>query len=165
MFKTIKKAQKGFTIIELLIVIAIIAILALLVLNNFQGAQAKARDQQRTTDINNIHGKLEEFYNENSRYPSNLDVDGVGGLTSADFPGIDEGSFKDPRGDNPIVSSTNADPNSVAAPTADTGTTNSYIYVAGPANCTTDCTTYVLKTFIEKPSNPTQAFYVKKSLN
>ena len=57
MFKTLKKAQRGFTIIELLIVIAIIAILALLVLNNFQGAQAKARDQQRTTDINNIHGK------------------------------------------------------------------------------------------------------------
>lgn len=165
MFKTIKKAQKGFTIIELLIVIAIIAILALLVLNNFQGAQAKARDQQRTTDLNNIHGKLEEFYNEKNFYPGNLDVNDDGNLTNADFPGIDEGSFRDAQGNNPIVSSTNANPDSVAPPTGDSATSNSYIYVATPAGCDENCTSYQLKTFIEKPSNAAEPWFIKKSLN
>lgn len=161
MFKTLKKAQKGFTIIELLIVIAIIAILALLVLNNFQGAQAKARDQQRTTDINNIHGKLEEFYNEHNAYPSTF--------TAATFPGIDEGSLTDPIGSNTIsINAAVADAaaaDAVAAPSSDTTTTASYIYIPYPSGCTDNCTGYRLKSFIEKPSSTTPNPYVKKSLN
>ena len=160
MFKTLKKAQKGFTIIELLIVIAIIAILALLVLNNFQGAQAKARDQQRTTDINNIHGKLEEFYNENNAYPSTF--------TAATFPGIDEGSLADPTGGQAPTFNTAADgaaADGANTPTSDTTTTAGYAYIAYPAGCTTACTGYRLKAFIEKPSTTTPNPYVKKSLN
>jgi prepilin-type N-terminal cleavage/methylation domain-containing protein len=164
MFKTLKKAQKGFTIIELLIVIAIIAILALLVLNNFQGAQAKARDQQRTTDLNNIHGKLEEFYNENNHYP--------GTVTATSFPGMDEGSTADPIGSNQISSTIVADAtaaDNAAAPANDTTSSSSYAYIAYPTGCdaTTpvSCTGYRLKTFIEKPSTTTPNPFVKKSLN
>lgn len=160
MFKTIKKAQKGFTIIELLIVIAIIAILALLVLNNFQGAQAKARDQQRTTDINNIHQKLEEFFNENNFYPSTVSVDNLAGT--------DEGSFKDPKGSDLITTASVADAtaaDALAGPTGDTVGTSSYNYITYPASCVSDCTGYRLKTFIEKPSTTIPNPYVKKSLN
>ena len=161
MFKTLKKeAQKGFTIIELLIVIAIIAILALLVLNNFQGAQAKARDQQRTTDINNIHGKLEEFYNENNAYPSTF--------TAATFPGIDEASLTDPTGGDTISKTVVADSTAAdnqAAPASDTAGAASYAYITYPTGCTNNCTGYRLKTFIEKPSSTTPNPYVKKSLN
>jgi len=160
MFKTLKKAQKGFTIIELLIVIAIIAILALLVLNNFQGAQAKARDQQRTTDINNIHGKLEEFYNENNHYPNTV--------TATSFAGMDEGSTADPTGGNQITTTVVADAaaaDALAAPSSDTTSTASYMYVVYPTGCTDNCTGYRLKTFIEKPSSTTPNPFVKKSLN
>ncbi len=161
MFKTLKKeAQKGFTIIELLIVIAIIAILALLVLNNFQGAQAKARDQQRTTDLNNIHGKLEEFYNENNAYPSTF--------TAATFPGIDGESLKDPIGGDTISQTVVADATAAdnqAAPGSDSVGAASYAYIAYPTGCTNNCTGYRLKSFIEKPSTTTPNPYVKKSLN
>jgi prepilin-type N-terminal cleavage/methylation domain-containing protein len=160
MFKTIKKAQKGFTIIELLIVIAIIAILALLVLNNFQGAQAKARDQQRTTDINNIHAKLEEFYNENNYYKSTLDA--------ADLKGIDDGSLKDPQGGEAPATSQVADAtaaDAAAGPTGDTVGTAGYAYITYPSGCTNNCTGYRLKAYIEKPSSTTPNPYVKKSLN
>jgi prepilin-type N-terminal cleavage/methylation domain-containing protein len=162
MFKTIKKAQKGFTIIELLIVIAIIAILALLVLNNFQGAQAKARDQQRTTDINNVHSKLEEFYNENNYYPRTF--------TAATFPGIDDGSLKDPMGSDLIqIATPVADQATALAaatdPSADAVGTASYKYIPYPTGCTNNCTGYVLKASIEKPSTTTPNPYVKKSLN
>lgn len=159
MFKTIKKAQKGFTIIELLIVIAIIAILALLVLNNFQGAQAKARDQQRTTDLNNIHSKLEEFYNENNGYPNTV--------SATKLPGSDEGAYKDPQGDTiaVVVVANAAAADSEAAPATDPAGTAGYKYVTYPTGCVDNCVGYQLKSFIEKPSTTTPNPFVKKSLN
>ena len=161
MFKTLKKAQKGFTIIELLIVIAIIAILALLVLNNIQGGQAKARDSTRTGDINGIHTQLENYYNENSSYPQTF--------TAETLPGIDEGALTDPTGNNSITMATAVADRAAAEaagtnPGGDTATTSGYSYI--PYNCTASaCTGYVLKTFIEKPTDTTPNPYVKRSLN
>ncbi|MBI1857111.1 prepilin-type N-terminal cleavage/methylation domain-containing protein [Candidatus Saccharibacteria bacterium] len=158
MFKSLKKTEKGFTIIELLIVIAIIIILAALVLNNFQGAQAKARDTQRVTDINNIHSKLEEYYNENNYYPSTF--------TASTFPGIDGESLKDPKGQTVTINAAVADQTAAQA-VANPGTGNNYLYV--PYNCTgtgnTECVGYVLKTYIEKPSATTPNPTVKLGLN
>lgn len=51
-------SQKGFTLIELLIVIAIIAVLAVALLPTLMGAPAKARDTQRTTQLQKIAGYL-----------------------------------------------------------------------------------------------------------
>lgn len=153
MFKTLKKAQKGFTIIELLIVIAIIAILALLVLNNFQGAQAKARDSQRQTDINNIHGKLEEFYNENSHYPDTF--------TATDFPGIDGEALNDPAG-TVIAKATVAAAANLT--TTSPGASGQYEYTA--YGCTNgECTGYQLKTYIERPGGSLTDPYIKLGLN
>lgn len=160
MLKTLKKAQSGFTIIELLIVIAIIAILAGLVLNNFQGAQAKARDTQRVTDINNIHTKLEEYYNDNNGYPNTF--------TAATFPGIDAESLDDPKGTAISVNAVVADEtaaDAVAAPTG-SGSTPQYLYVPfGTAGCTTACTGYILKSYIERPTTTTPNPYRKEGLN
>lgn len=158
MFKSLK-SQKGFTIIELLIVIAIIAILAGLVLNNFQGAQAKARDTQRVTDVNNIHSKLEEYYNENNAYPQTF--------TAATFPGIDAESLKDPDGNSVVINAAVADATAAAA-VADPDTTNEYLYISWPTGCTNaanDCTGYLLQTFVEKPSSTTPNPYEKLGLN
>lgn len=160
MLKTLKKAQAGFTIIELLIVIAIIAILAGLVLNNFQGAQAKARDTQRVTDVNNIHTKLEEYYNDNNGYPNTF--------TAATFPGIDADSLSDPKGVAISINAVVADETAADAVTAPTGTGTSpqYLYVPfGTSGCTTACTGYVLKTYIEKPTSTTPNPYRKEGLN
>jgi prepilin-type N-terminal cleavage/methylation domain-containing protein len=159
MSTTIKKLQQGFTIIELLIVIAIIAILAGLVLNNFQGAQAKARDTQRVTDLNNIHSKLEEYHNDNGGYPQTFDA--------TTFPGIDEQSLVDPRGNNVNILAAAAD--ATAAETAATGgvnaTTTNYAYAAYPTGCVTNCTGYILATYIERPSTTTPDPTIKKGLN
>ncbi len=162
---TLKQAQKGFTIIELLIVIAIIGILAGLVLNNFQGAQAKARDTQRRTDINNMHAKLEEFFNENSSYPLSF--------VQADLAGIDEGALTDT--DDVTIDATSAtantkpaDPYTAAKP--DSTTTSQYAYAAyectGAVAGTDTCAKYVLYTWLERPDDPNAyASYEKNSLN
>ncbi len=160
MLQKLKKAQAGFTIIELLIVIAIIAILAGLVLNNFQGAQAKARDTQRVTDVNNVHTKLEEYYNDNNGYPNTF--------TAATFPGIDGDSLKDPKGTAITINAVVADATAAAAVTAPdgSGSTAQYQYVPfGASGCTTACTGYVLRTYVEKPTTTTPNPYVKVGLN
>lgn len=156
MLKLQKRIQAGFTIIELLIVIAIIGILATLVLTNFQGAQAKGRDTVRKNDINSLYQKLEEYYNENGSYPDSA-------LAAATFPGIDAGALTDADGATIVSAFSLAEP---AFPTLTT--TNEYWYGAygdGTAgSCVQDagngCLKYKLASFLEK-----EAQYEKSSLN
>lgn len=66
----LKTSEKGFTIVELLIVIVVIGILAALVLNTFSGVQKRARDTTRQTNINAVSTQLEVYYNDKGGYPS-----------------------------------------------------------------------------------------------
>jgi type II secretion system protein G len=71
-----KTNQKGFTIIELLVVIVIIGILVALTLPNLFSAQARGRDTDRKNELKNLQQKLETYFNDNDEYPaalSNLD--------------------------------------------------------------------------------------------
>lgn len=159
MLKILRKAQAGFTIIELLIVIAIIGILAGLVLNNFQGAQAKARDTQRRTDINNIHAKLEEFYNEQGGYPNE-------NLSNTLLSGIDAEALNDADGD--AMEYTFSTGTTAVTPSVDND--NEYEYAAygcASATSTADelCTKYTLGTYIERPASGDPNSFTKNSLN
>lgn len=160
MLQKLKKAQAGFTIIELLIVIAIIAILSGLVLNNYQGATAKARDVTRVTDINSIHTKLEEYHGDNNGYPNTFTITTLAGI-SAD-------ALKDPKGTmirfNAVVADATA-ATIIAAPSG-VGSTAQYDYIPfGATGCTTACAGYVLRTYIERPTATTTHPYVKVGLN
>jgi len=90
-----KTAQKGFTIVELLIVIVVIGILAALVLNTFSGVQARARDTERQTDINSLATQLEVYYNDNGHYPAPKDVVSDTWI-SANLKGLDLNALRAP---------------------------------------------------------------------
>lgn len=62
--------QKGFTLVELLIVIAIIGILMSLALAGMRFAQRRARDLQRENAIRNLSTALEAYYVDNRAYPA-----------------------------------------------------------------------------------------------
>ena len=63
-------SQKGFTIVELLIVIVVIAILAAITIVAYNGVQQRARDSQRDQNIQTITKALELYYVDNGRYPA-----------------------------------------------------------------------------------------------
>ncbi|MFA5392102.1 MAG: type II secretion system protein [Candidatus Paceibacterota bacterium] len=63
------KKLKGFTLIEMLIVITIIALLSSLILVGMGGARTKARDSRRIADLHNIQNALELYYAKLGTYP------------------------------------------------------------------------------------------------
>ncbi len=61
---------RGFTIVELLIVIVVIAILAAISVVAYAGIQDRARDSALRSDLTNAAKKLEVFNAINGRYPN-----------------------------------------------------------------------------------------------
>lgn len=61
--------KKGFTLIEILIVVAIIAILASVVLVGLGPTQQAGRDARRLSDIREVQNGLELYYNKCGYYP------------------------------------------------------------------------------------------------
>ena len=90
-----KYSQKGFTIVELLIVIVVIGILAALVLNTFSGAQKRARDTERVGDVNALATQLEVYYNDKGAYPQWTQINDATKAKTA-FPGLDVGAMNAP---------------------------------------------------------------------
>lgn len=64
------KNKKGFTLIEILIVISIIGLLASVVLVNLGGFRAKGRDARRIADLRTLQNTLELYFGVNNKYPS-----------------------------------------------------------------------------------------------
>ncbi len=85
-----KLNQKGFTIIELLVVIVIIGILVALTLPNLFSAQARGRDTDRKNELKNLQTRLETYFGDNDFYPSGdiaAAATAVGITDSADYTG------------------------------------------------------------------------------
>ena len=61
--------KKGFTLVELLVVIAIIGILSTLSVVSLNSARAKSRDARRLSDIKQIRTALDLYYDSSSTYP------------------------------------------------------------------------------------------------
>ena len=67
--------KKGFTLMELLIVIAILGLLAVVGLTSYKGSIKRARDAQRRGDLFQVRTALRLYYSDAMRYPND---DGAG---------------------------------------------------------------------------------------
>jgi general secretion pathway protein G len=59
----------GFTLLELIVVVALIMILSAIGIGSYTTAAAKSMDTQRKHDLNQISKALEDFYSDTGKYP------------------------------------------------------------------------------------------------
>ena len=64
--------SRGFTIVELLVVIVVIGILAAITIVAYSGIQNKASDSAVQADLSTIAKKMELYGVDNARYPSSV---------------------------------------------------------------------------------------------
>ncbi len=76
------KRTKGFTIVELLIVIVVIGILAAIVIVAYNGVQQRARDSRRQNDVQSLTQALELYYLDNGQYPAGSGSSAAVGLNN-----------------------------------------------------------------------------------
>ncbi len=73
--KYLNKRSRGFTLLELLVVMAILGILASIVVVNFRRGVEQARDSRRIQELYQISQSLQLYYAAYEEYPENSDLD------------------------------------------------------------------------------------------
>src|SRR5216684_748524 len=68
--KKVKKAEQGFTLIEIMVVILILGLLATIVVQSLRGATDKAKRTKAIADIAELKTALDRFYIDNGSYPT-----------------------------------------------------------------------------------------------
>lgn len=65
-----KSLSSGFTLIEVLMVVAVFALISTITyLGSVRGTLEKGRDSKRKTDLNKLVRVMEDYYNDQGRYP------------------------------------------------------------------------------------------------
>lgn len=153
-------SNRGFTIIELMVVVVILFILAALIALTFSGVQAKNRNSDRQAEVDALRGQLESHYAGTDKYPT-LDNINDPEWRAKNTPRLKDGMLDDPRWDATPECTKNNKPVLAAQPAA-----NCYSYqVSGSDgsicdNDKTPCAHYTLTATLEGGEK-----YVKSSLN
>lgn len=81
----LKKHQKGFTLTEMMIVVAIIAFLAILAIMAYLNNVNKANDAKRKSDLSDISIAVEGYYADHECYPDPSYLQGCGSDTMVPY--------------------------------------------------------------------------------
>lgn len=125
------KRNLGFTLMELLIVIAIIGILVSVSVVSYSSAQKKGRDSRRHGDLKTLQNAWEQFYaDNNANYPSSC------AFSLIPTPGVMSGTY--------LPAGFPSDPKSGAVPTPYPGVCSASAYcfcasLEGETNSNADC--------------------------
>jgi type IV pilus assembly protein PilA len=147
-----KKVQQGFTLIELMIVVAIIGILAAIAIPAYQDYTQRAQIGEAFTIVSAAKTAIEEFAQTNGAYPADADITDLG-LDIAD-PAGQYVSTVDVTGGTGVITVTMKAAGSVGADIA--GKT---VTLTPPA----DLTSLAGKTFTWACTSTAQQKYLPKS--
>lgn len=67
--RSLSRTNSGFTLVEMLLVVAVIAILTAVIYPSFGSSQAQGRDAQRQTDLRTLQIEIENYKRKEGRYP------------------------------------------------------------------------------------------------
>ena len=70
---TTRRDQRGFTLLELIIVIAMIGILATIAMPTLKDMPTRAKEAVLKTNLHSIRESIDMFYGDKGRYPASLD--------------------------------------------------------------------------------------------
>ena len=68
------RSQRGWTLIELLIVISLITILASLALTNYRNSVQASREAVLKSDLFRMRDAIDQYYADKGKYPQSLDT-------------------------------------------------------------------------------------------
>jgi len=99
-YKLYKRGQRGFTLVELLLVLVILALIAGLVLPGIIGKAESAKVKAAAAQISRISMSVESFYLDTGNTPASLEelVKEPSGVTGWTGPYIKNSLLKDPWG-------------------------------------------------------------------
>jgi prepilin-type N-terminal cleavage/methylation domain-containing protein len=154
-------SNRGFTVIELVVVVVIVGILGTLVALSYSGVKTRERDAERQTAINTLQSHLEAYYASESQYPLRAQLNNAQ-WRSDHIPELVPGTLRDPLWNNEVADCTkDGQPILTNKPGRDC-----YAYqVTGPEgagcnNADVKCAHYTLTATFENGET-----YVKTSLN
>ncbi|MBM4252621.1 MAG: type II secretion system protein [Deltaproteobacteria bacterium] len=104
-----RKAEQGFSLVELMIVVAIIGVLAALAVPKFQSFQAKAKQSEAKSNLSHIYTLELSYYGDQDKYNKNLQEIGFWG-SDKKLPGHPRYNYD--------ADTQNADANFIATATA-----------------------------------------------
>lgn len=135
--------RRGFTLLELLVVVAIIGMLASVILVILSGVQKDAHDKRRVEDLGQLKNALELYYTDHQHYPkesagANGDVSQNATLTALLQPYL-----------KPMPH----DPSGLGDPTF-------YYYYDGKAQCGNQYYAVIFARQMEKPESANYAAYL-----
>lgn len=92
--------NKGFTLMELLIVMVILSILVSIATGTYASSSKRGRDNRRKNDLRSVVTALESYYSDKGVYPSSTNgvMMGCGAGDSGACPWGDSGGFRDQYG-------------------------------------------------------------------
>lgn len=124
--------KKGFTLVELMVVISILALLAVISLATYSNVQKSGRDVKRKADLAVIQSALEQYHADQKYYPNTVSFSGSGNISYG-----------------AKIYLTKVPNDSISA--------SQYCYSPSPLSCTTACTSYQLFAKLENVTNGTSS--------
>lgn len=95
-----KQSSRGFTFVEIIIVVMIMTILSTIGLSTYASVQVRSRDTKRKTDVELVRSALEQYRSNNDAYPTGSGSYGLP-FGSGDLSDGGGNTYMDPIPDDP----------------------------------------------------------------